>query len=202
MALARVACAVHKRENYSEHGIARRACRIKKMPVRVVPGRASCSIRFFPRSLRARLFFFLFCLGGFGLSRLFLLFSFLELGAQQFEDGQLRAIADPEARAHDSRVAARAIGKARCDVGEKFLGGSRRHEIRGGLPARLQRVALAESNQLLDQRTRGLCPSDRGGDAFLLDDVGHEVAERGAAMRRLASEFRSIVAVSHTWVPR
>jgi hypothetical protein len=62
----------------------------------------------------------------------------------------------------------------------------------------LQRVAFAERNHILNERFRGLGPRYGGGDAFFLDDVGHEVAERSAAMRRLASEFRTIVSVSHT----
>src|SRR5579864_3095982 len=168
------------------------------MPVPVAMERAFHSIRLLPRSLSSGFFFLLFFLGSLGLGGLFLLLFFLELGAEQFEDGELRAVADAEAGVDDARVTAGAIGKARGEIGEKFLGGPGGHEIGGGLAARLQRVALAKSNHILDKRLGGLRARDRGGDAFFLDNVGYEVAERGAAMRRLAPEFRSVIAVSHT----
>ena len=63
-------------------------------------------------------------LGFFGdfffLRALFFVF-LLQLVADEFEDGDLSAIADADAGGDDARVAARAIRKLRSDVGEKLL---------------------------------------------------------------------------------
>ena len=59
--------------------------------------------------------------GGLGLCGLFLLGLFLELGTEQLENGQIRAVADAETGVDDARVAAVAVGKARGDVREQFL---------------------------------------------------------------------------------
>src|SRR2546427_12900192 len=102
----------------------------------------------------------------------------------------------------DPRVTAGAGGKTRGDVGKQFLGGARRHQVGGGLAAGMERIALAERDHLLDERLCGPGARERGGNALAFNDVGHQVAERGAAMRRLAPEFRAIVAVAHAWVLR
>jgi len=53
----------------------------------------------------------------------------------------------------------------------------------------MQRIALAQCDHLLRDTARGLRTENRGVDAFLLDKVRHQVAQHGAAMRRLLSEF-------------
>src|SRR5258708_2036771 len=68
-----------------------------------------------------------------------------------------------------------------------------------GLAAGMRCIALAECNHLFDERFRSPGARERGGNPLALDDVGHQVAQRGAPMRRLAPEFRTIVAMSHKW---
>src|ERR1700684_1710346 len=111
-------------------------------------------------------------LGFFGdfffLGALFLFF-LLELVVDEFEDGDFGAVTDAEAGGDDARIPARATQNLRSDVEEKLLRHVRRREIRGGLPARLQCVALAERDHFFHQRTRSLRACQRGRDAPMLE---------------------------------
>ncbi len=93
--------------------------------------------------------------------------------------------------ANDPRVASGTIGKARREFREELLRGAGRGEESRSLTARVKRIALAERDHALGQRTRSLGAQDGGLDAFLLDEVRDQVAQHGPAMRRLLSEFVS-----------
>src|SRR5271166_6333887 len=118
---------------------------------------------------------------------LLLLFLFLQLGAEELDDGKLGAVADAPASANDSRVAAGTIRESRSEIAEEFLRGAGGHQEGRRLAPGMKRIALSERDHALCQRTRRLGAKQRGVDAFLLDEVGDEVAQRRAAMRWLAT---------------
>src|SRR6266403_1019902 len=112
----------------------------------------------------------------FGLFFGFLFFGF-EFVAHEFEDGDLGAVADTVARGNDAGVAAGAIGEFGRDFAEEFLGDSGRHDVGGGLAARLQRVAFAEGDHFFRYGTRGFGAGQSGGDAAVFEQVGDQVAQ-------------------------
>ena len=57
------------------------------------------------------------------------------------------------------------------------------------LPPGVQRIPLAQRNHLLRDPARSLRPQNRGVDALFFDEVRHQVAQHGPAMRRLLPEF-------------
>ena len=93
--------------------------------------------------------------------------------------------------ANDARVAARTIREARSEIGEKLLGGVRRHQESRSLPSRVQRVAFAERDHAFGDRTSRLGAEQSGLNALLLNQVRDQIAEHCAAMRRLLPEFRT-----------
>ena len=118
---------------------------------------------------------------------LLFLFLFLELVADEFKNGDLGAVAHADARGDDARVAAGTIGKLRRDLAEELRGDRRSHEISGGLAARLERVALAESDDLLCHGARRFGTRQSGGDPSMLKKIGDQVAQGRAAVPRIAS---------------
>ena len=126
----------------------------------------------------------------FGLLLLFL-FLLFQLGSQQFENGKLRAVSDSEACMNDARVPARAVGKSWSDIVKQFFCCERRKQIGSSLTACVQRIAFAEGDDFFHQGPRGLCTPDGRRDALFLDDIRHQIAQRGAAMRRLAAQLSS-----------
>ena len=77
--------------------------------------------------------------------------------------------------------------RIRGDLAEKLLGDLRGHEVCGGLTTRLQGVALAEGDHFFGDGARGFGTGQRGGDAAVLEQIGDQVAQRGAAMPGIAS---------------
>src|SRR5205807_7687850 len=135
--------------------------------------------------------------GGFFLLGLFLLFFFLVLVADDFEDGYFGVVAHAIAGADDAGVAAGAVAKFWRDFAEEFLRDGRHQEIGSRLAARLQRVALAESDHFFGHGASGLGARERGGDAAVLEQIRDQAAQDGAAMVGLLAEFRSRVEMSH-----
>src|SRR6202021_248209 len=121
-------------------------------------------------------------------SALLLLF-FLQLGADEFENREFGAVTDSPACANDARVPARTIRETRSEIGEKLLGGIRRHKEGRRLPARVQRVAFAERHHAFGNRTSRLGAKQSGMDTLLLNQVCDQIAEHGTSMRRLLPEF-------------
>src|SRR5262249_41498366 len=74
-----------------------------------------------------------------------------------------------------------------------------RHVVDPGdrLAPRMQVAALAERDQLLDDRTQVLRLRQRGGDLLVLDQRGAHVGEHGAAMLGRAVELAVGVTVTH-----
>src|SRR5262249_16592772 len=74
-----------------------------------------------------------------------------------------------------------------------------RHVVDPGdrLAPRMQVAALAEGDQLLDNRTQVLRLGQRGGDLLVLDQRGRHVGEHGAAMLGRAIELAVGVTVTH-----
>jgi hypothetical protein len=101
------------------------------------------------------------------------------------------AIADADSRGDDARVTSGAVRKLRSDVGEELLRHVWRREVRGSLATRLQRVALAERDDFFRHWTRSFCARQRRRDSPVLEKIRHEVAQRRAAVPRIAAEFRS-----------
>src|SRR5580704_16924321 len=87
--------------------------------------------------------------GGLFLLGFFLLFFLLQLVADHLKDGDLRSVADADARVDNPRIASGAVRKFRSDFAEKLPRDSRRHNVRSRLASRLQRVTFSERDHLL-----------------------------------------------------
>ena len=92
---------------------------------------------------------------------------------------------------NDARISARPVGESRSDIVKQFFGCERRKQIGSGLAACVQRIAFAEGDHFLHQGPRGLRTPDGRCDALFLDDIRHQIAQRCAAMRRLAAQLSS-----------
>jgi hypothetical protein len=138
------------------------------------------------------LFFLLgFFWGFFGaFPALFFVF-FLQLGADELDDGEFGAVAEPPAGADDAGVAAGTVSETRSEVREKLLGSIDRHEKGGSLPAGVERIAFAEGDHFFGNGTSGFGAEQSGLDAFFLNQVRDEIAQDSAAMRRLLAQFRA-----------
>jgi hypothetical protein len=53
----------------------------------------------------------------------------------------------------------------------------------------VERITLAKCDQALGKRASRFGSEQSGLNAFLLDEVGHEIAQRSAAMCRIAPQF-------------
>src|SRR5580704_16295968 len=118
-----------------------------------------------------------------------LLLFFLQLRADEFENREFGAVTDSPACANDARVATGTIREARSEIGEKLLGGIRRHKESRRLPPRVQRVSFAESDHAFGNGASRLGAKQSGMDTLLLNQVCDQIAEHCAAMRRLLPEF-------------
>src|ERR1700676_1342294 len=134
---------------------------------------------------------------GFFLLGFSFLFLGLELIVHQFEDGDFGAVAAAGCPRNDAGVAAGAVREFRRDLAEQFLRNARRHDVRSGLPPRLQGVFFAEGDHLFRHWTCRFGARQRGGNSSVFQQVGHEVPQRRAAMPRIASQLRSRLEVSH-----
>src|SRR5258708_22513633 len=132
---------------------------------RAFAGRAARVTEQFGRPELTGGFYWFFLLGLF----FFFLFFFLEFVAYEFEDGDFGAITDAVASGNDAGVAAGAIGEFGRDFAEEFFGDRRRHDVGGGLAARLQGVALAEGDHFFGYGTRGFGTGQGGGNAAVLE---------------------------------
>src|SRR5277367_5078724 len=118
-----------------------------------------------------------------------LLVLLLQFRADELQNRQIRSVSQSPARPDNARVAAGTVRKSRRQVAEQLFRGSWSHQECRRLASRVQRVALAERNHFLRQPPGGLRPQDGGVNAFLLDEVRHQVAQHRAAMRGLLPEF-------------
>src|SRR6185295_15487525 len=69
------------------------------------------------------------------------------------------------------------------------------------LAAGMQAPALAERDQLLDDRAQILGLGQRGGNLLVLDERRRHVGEHGLAVRRGAVEFAAAYTVAHVASP-
>jgi hypothetical protein len=92
---------------------------------------------------------------------------------------------------NDPRISARPVGESWSDIVKQFLGCQRRKQISSGLTAGVQGIAFAESDDFFHQGPSGLGTPDGRCDALFLDDIRHQIAQRCAAMRRLAAQLSS-----------
>jgi len=122
----------------------------------------------------------------------FLLLDLLLARGEQFEEGGLAGIAQPTlVPLDDARITARPIGEARREIREQLLRRGGGHQESSGLPASMERIALAERDHFLGDGASRLRAQDGGVNAPVLDEVGHQITQHGAAMRRLLAEFGS-----------
>jgi hypothetical protein len=70
------------------------------------------------------------------------------------------------------------------------------------LAAGVQVTALAQRDQFLYVGTRGLGLGDSGHDTVFQQDGRHQVAQQGAAVAGVASEFVSSIAMAHGKISR
>src|SRR5207247_4942326 len=96
-------------------------------------------------------------------------------------------------------VAAIALLVAGAEHFEQLLDHGDVAQFRDRLPARMQAAALAERDQLLDDRPQILGLRQRGDDLLVLDQRGRHVGEHGAAMLGRAVELAVDLAVAHQY---
>src|SRR5579863_2714308 len=152
------------------------------------------------RFSRARAFFyvceelllvFLLFLHFFGLFLLRLLFFFLQLGAEELKDGELRSVSYAPPDPDDTCVPAGAIRETRCKVREELLRGLGGLKKRRSLPPRVKRIALAERDHAFGQRASCFGAPERGVDPLLFDQVRDQIAQHRAPVRGVLSELGS-----------
>src|SRR5256885_11295204 len=156
-------------------------------------------------SLRAGILFFLFFL--LFLARLlrlllfvfFRAFGFLhfQFAAQQFDDGQLRAVAFTVSELDNAAVAPVAIGETRSNRIKYFLchGLAKKKCLK--LAAGVKVVALAERNHFLRKRTNLLCLRQSRHETAVIQKIRNEITKQRAAVGRVPAEFAMRVPVSH-----
>src|SRR5580658_876134 len=107
--------------------------------------------------------------------------AFHKFGAYQLQHGQLRPIALAVPKARDPRVAAGALPEASAEGIEQLLDRLRRGQERSGLTARVQRVALGESDHLFDERLDCLRLGNSRDDALRLNHTRGQILEKTVA---------------------
>src|SRR5262249_23666461 len=108
-----------------------------------------------------------------------------------------RVVAVAEPGLHDAQIAAVALLVARADHLEQLLDHRHVADLGDRLAPSVQVAALAERDQLLDDRAQLLRLGQRGGDLLVLDQRGRHVGEHGAAMLGRAVELAVGVTVTH-----
>src|SRR5580704_133815 len=121
---------------------------------------------------------------------------------QKFDEGVVSAVAFAPTGANDAQITTIAVAKTRADGVEELVHGGAGHKISERLPTRGQVAALAEGNHLLDQRSHGFGLGDGGLNALFDDERGDQVAQQGAAVRRVTSQFPSSYFVAHRKILR
>src|SRR5207237_2183074 len=89
----------------------------------------------------------------------------------------------------DPRVAARAVGEARPDVGEELVDDVLRAQVRERLPAGVDVAPPAERDHLLCDRPHGLRLRLGRADAAVLDQRARQVRVERLAVGRVAAEL-------------
>src|SRR5580698_3392057 len=120
-----------------------------------------------------------------------------DVAIDELDHRNRRGIAVAEAGLHDAGIAAIAVLVARADHLEQFLDHGEVAHLRDRLAARMQVAALAERDQLLDDRTQILRLGQRRGDLLVLDQRRAQVRQHRFAMIRAAAELAVGLGVTH-----
>src|SRR5687767_7277600 len=117
----------------------------------------------------------------------------------QFDLDHLGAVALAGDELGGAGIAARAVLVAGSEVLHDLLGDVLAIEERGELAAALERAALAGGDHLLDDRADGAGLGPGRLDLLIENEAGGEVPKQGLPGAFLPVEYRSFIAVAHTW---
>src|SRR5262249_53473690 len=112
-----------------------------------------------------------------------------------------RHVAEAVARLEDAQVAAAALGVARTERREELVRDIGIAQEADRLTAGVQAAALAERDQLLDDRTQVLRLVQRGRDLLVLDESAGEIHEHRLAMLGGAVELPAAIVMTHDLIP-
>src|SRR5579863_9869853 len=134
---------------------------------------------------------------GAGFAALLALFVEDLFAAQKFDEGVIGAVAFAPSGADNAQVAAITIAEARSDGVKQFVDCGAGHEVSQGLTARGEIPALAEGNHFLDLWAHGFGFGDSGLDSLFEDERSDQIAQQGATVRGVTSQFPSCYFVTH-----
>src|SRR5438552_3220481 len=115
----------------------------------------------------------------------------------QLDHRERRRVPVAGAQLDDARVAARAVGEARRDLVEELLHHAAPPDERARAPARVQRPLLAEGDHAIAPAAQLLRLGVGGAHHLVLEQRGHQVAEKRPAVRRRAPELHACHTVAH-----
>src|SRR5947209_11808459 len=119
------------------------------------------------------------------------------LGAQQFNVGNLAAIALAETAFDDARVATVPVAETRANGGEKLVHRIRRHQVRSRQTPSVHVAALAQRDHPVNMRTDRLRLRQRGLNALFHDQGRYQVAQQRAPMFCVPSQLLTCYAMTH-----
>src|SRR5580700_12229533 len=125
----------------------------------------------------------------------------LDVAIDELDHRDCRGIAIAEAGLHDAGIAAVAVLVARADHLEQLLDHGEIAHLRDRLAARVQVAALAERDQLFDDRAQILRLGQRRRDLLVLDQRSAQVRQHRFAMIRAAAELAVGLGVTHGRTP-
>src|SRR5580693_10647124 len=125
----------------------------------------------------------------------------LDVAIDELDHSDWRGIAIAEAGLHDAGIAAVAVLVARTDHLEQLLDHGEVAHLRDRLAARMQVAALAERDELLDDRAQILRLRQRRRDLLVLDQRRAQVRQHRFAMIRAAAELAVSLGVTHGRTP-
>src|SRR5215472_15835880 len=121
----------------------------------------------------------------------------IDVAIDELDHRERRAVAIAEARLHDAGIAAVALLVARADHVEQLLDHRDVADLGDRLAPCVQVAALAEGDQLLDDRTQVLGLGQRRGDLLMLYQRRAHVCEHRPTMLGRAVELAMGVTVTH-----
>src|SRR5690606_34744548 len=119
----------------------------------------------------------------------------------ELDDRHRGVVAVTEARLHDAQVPAVALRITRRDGLEQALDDALVADLGDNLTASMQVAALAQRDELLDDRAQILRLFERGDDLLVLDERHGEVGEHRLAVAYAAGEATAFETVAHGCLP-
>jgi hypothetical protein len=113
----------------------------------------------------------------------------VDIAINEFDNGHRGVVAGAETGLHDADVAAVTGGITRSDGVEQLANGIIVADLRDRLAAGMQIAALAERDELFDDRTNFLGLRQGGHDLLMFDERSRHVGEHRLAVARGAVQL-------------